>query len=142
MKVYSFANTVMLINGVEVTGWAEGDDVIQVKRLSDSASHKIGADGKMVVSLSTNKSGEFTFKLMQTSPTNAYLCGLMALQENADGNLFIPINCLFQDTLRQDLATGTVGYLKRPADMSRGAQAQTQEWTVVTERLDFLFGAD
>lgn len=142
MKVYSFANTVMLINGVEITGWAEGDDVIQVKRLADSASHKVGADGKMMVSLSTDKSGEFTFKLQQTSGSNAYLNGLLALQENTNGNMFIPINCLLQDTQRQDIATGTVGYLKKPADMVRGAQAQNQEWTVVTERLDLIFGAN
>ena len=63
MKVYSFQNTVMLVNGVEITGWSDGDDVIDIARLVDSASHKIGADGTMMVSISADKSGEFKFKL-------------------------------------------------------------------------------
>ena len=61
MKVYSFQNTVMLVNGVEITGWADGDDVIKIARRADSASDKIGASGDMMVSISADKSGEFTF---------------------------------------------------------------------------------
>ena len=86
MKVYSFQNTVMLVNGVEITGWDEGDDVIQIERLSDSASHKIGAAGDMMVSISADKSGSFKFKLQQTSSSNKYLMSLCALQASPSGN--------------------------------------------------------
>jgi hypothetical protein len=140
MRAYSFQNIVVLINGVELTGWADGDDVIDVKRRTDSASDKVGAGGSMMVSLSTDKSGEVTFKLQQTSSSNKYLQGLMALQESGLASQFTPVNVHVQDTFRQDLATGTVGYLKKPADMTRGAAGATQEWTVVVERLDLLFG--
>jgi hypothetical protein len=139
MKVYSFQNTVMLINGVEITGWAEGDDAIKIARLNDSASHKIGAGGDMVVSISADKSGTFTFKLQQTSSANKYLMGLCALQEGG-AKTFVPVNCLFQDSYRNDLATGTIGYIKRPPELARGTQANDQEWTVVVERLDMLLG--
>ena len=139
MKVYSFQNTVMLVNGVEITGWADGDDVIKIARRSDSASDKIGANGDMMVSISADKSGEFTFKLQQTSSSNKFLAGLVALQEGG-AKTFVPVTCLFQDTYRQDLATGTVGYLKKPADLSRGDKAGDQEWTIVVERLDMLLG--
>lgn len=139
MKVYSFQNTVMLVNGVEITGWADGDDVIKIARRADSASDKIGANGDMMVSISADKSGEFTFKLQQTSSSNKYLLGLCALQEGG-AKTFVPVNVLFQDTYRNDLATGTVGYIKKPAELDRGAQAGTQEWTVVVERLDLLLG--
>lgn len=139
MRVYSFANTVVLVNGVELTGWSEGDDVISIERLNDSASHKVGAGGDMMVTLSADKSGQFTFKLQQTSPSNKFLLGLLALQE-AGAETFIPVFVLFQDTYRNDLATGTVGYLKRPPNISRGATAGDQEWTVVVERLDLVLG--
>lgn len=139
MKVYSFSNTVMLINGVEITGWSDGDDVIKIARRADSATDKVGADGSMVVSISADKSGEFTFKLQQTSSANKFLLGLCALQEGG-AKTFVPVNCLFQDTYRNDLATGTVGYIKKPADLNRGANASDQEWTIVTERLDLLLG--
>lgn len=139
MKRYSFLDTVMIVNGVEITGWSEGDDVIQIARANDTISHKTGAAGEMMVSVSGDKSGSFKFKLQQTSSSNSYMGTLMSLQEAA-GSTFIPINCLFQDTYRQDLASGTVGYIKRPADMNRGMQGNDQEWEIVTERLDLLFG--
>jgi hypothetical protein len=139
MRRFSFTDTIVLVNGVELTGWDEGDDVIAIARNTDSISHKIGADGTMMASISAYKSGTATFKLQQTSPANRYLSQLMDAQE-ASGSQFVPINFRFQDTYRQDMAAGTTGYLKRPSDMTRGAQAGTQEWAVVVERLDMLYG--
>ena len=139
MKVYSFQNTVMLINGVEITGWSDGDDVIDIQYASDPASHKIGAGGEMMVTISADKSGTFTFKLQQTSASNKYLQGLLALQREG-AKTFIPVNCLFQDTYRKDIASGTVGYIQKSAGMKRGASASDQEWVVATERLDMMFG--
>jgi hypothetical protein len=139
MRPYSFQNTVMLVNGVEITGWADGDDVINISRRTDSASDKVGADGRMMVSISADRSGEITFKLQMTSSSNRYLSSLIALQE-AGAAKFVPVTVMFQDTFRQDLATGTIGYLKKPADLTRGSQAGNTEWTCVVERLDMLLG--
>lgn len=139
MKRYSFQDTVMVINGVEITGWAEGDDVIGVKRRVDSVSDVVGAGGEMMVSISADKSGEIAFKLQQTSSSNKFLNKIMQRQE-ASGSQFVPVNLLFKDTYRQDLASGTVGYITKPADMNRGAKASNQEWKIVVERLDLAFG--
>lgn len=139
MSPYSFANCVVIINGVELTGWADGDDAIDVKRNADSASHKIGAGGSMMVSLSTDKSGEFSFKLQQTAASNGYLSDLANRQE-AGADTFVPVNVLMQDTFRQDRASGTIGYMKKPADMTRGVQGNNQEWVIVVEKLDLVFG--
>ncbi|UOF76985.1 hypothetical protein [Caudoviricetes sp.] len=139
MKRYSFADTITIVNGIEITGWADGDDVIDIERRNDSITDKIGAGGEMMVSVGTDKSGSIKFKLLQTSPSNTYLIGLMALQEAA-GALFVPAFVKFQDTYRQDLAIGTQGYLKKPAKMTRGAQGNIQEWEIVVERLDLAFG--
>ena len=138
MRVYSFKNLTLLVNGVEITGFADGDDVLNAARRADSATDLIGADGKMMVSLSTDKSGEFTFRLQQTSASNKYLNSLLNLQEAFD--TFIPVNVLCQDSYRNDVATGTVGYLKKSPDMTRGAGGNNQEWVIVTERLDLIFG--
>lgn len=135
MKQYSFLDTLLLINGVEISGFDEGDDVINLARLNDSASHKIGIDGEMTVSISADRSGGVTFSLMQTSDSNGYLSGLVTGMENG---AFIPIFIQFKDTRGGDLGSGTQGYIKRPADMGRGQNAGAQEWMVITERLDLL----
>ena len=135
MKEYSFLNTLFLINGVEMDGYDEGDDVITVERINDSANHKIGTDGEMTLSISADRSGQITFRLMQTSDSNKYLCGLINAQENG---AFVPIFAQFKDTKGLDFASGTQGYIKRPASMTRGTNANSQEWIVVVERLDML----
>lgn len=139
MRRYSFSDTVVIINGVEITGWAEGDDVIQIKRRADAATDKVGAGGSMMVSISADKSGEATFKLQQTSPSNKYLTGIAEAQQSG-GELFVPVELLFQDSYRNDMAVGTHGYIKKQSDISRGAAAGHQEWTIVVERLDLLLG--
>lgn len=125
----------MLINGVEISGFDEGDDVITLERLNDSASHKIGTDGEMTVSISADRSGTATFRIMQTSDSNQFLSGLISAQENG---AFVPIFMQFKDTRGNDLASGSQGYITRPANMTRGTSANSQEWVIVVERLDML----
>ena len=139
MQQYSFQNTIVLIDGVEITGWAEGDDVIGIKRRVDSMSDKVGAGGSMVVSVSSDRSGEFTFKLQQTSPSNSYLQNKINAMELA-GVDFAPVSVTFQDIYRQDLAGGSVGYIKKPAEMTRGEHSTTQEWALVVESLQQVLG--
>lgn len=139
MQVYSFLNIAVYVNGVQLVEWPEGDDAITVKRRVDSASDKIGADGKMVLSISSDKSGEFSFKLQQTSPSNKYLGGLLNQME-AGADTFVPISVRVEDTFRNDVSSGAVCYVKKPADLARGMTAGTQEWVIVAENLDMIFG--
>lgn len=135
MKQYSFLNTILLINGVEIDGFDEGDDVITLERLGDSASHKIGTDGEMSVSISADRSGSVKFRLMQTSTSNLYLSGLISAQENG---AFVPIFVQFRDTKGNDFGSGTQGYITKPATMTRGTAVNAQEWIIMVERLDML----
>lgn len=135
MKPYSFLDITLLVNGAEITGYDEGDDVIILARLSDSASHVISTDGVMTVSLSTDRSGTATFRVNQTSASNALLSTLISTQENG---VFVPVFIQMKDHRNNDLGSGTQGYILKPADMTRGAKAQSQEWVIVVERLDML----
>lgn len=135
MKEYSFLDTLLLVNGVEINGFDEGDDTISLERINDSANHKIGTDGEMTVSISADRSGTVTFRLMQTSDSNRYLSGLINAQENG---AFVPIFVQFKDTRGNDFGSGTQGYIRRPANMVRGTNAGSQEWVIVVERLDML----
>ena len=135
MKEYSFLDTLLLVNGIETGGYDEGDDVINLDRINDSASHKIGTDGEMTVSISADRSGTVVFRLMQSSTSNLFLSGLIAAQENG---AFVPIFVQFKDTRGGDLGSGTQGYITKPAAMVRGTGANAQEWTIVAERLDML----
>ena len=135
MKDYSFLNTTLLVNGIEVSGFDEGDDTISMERLGDSAAHKIGTDGEMTVSISADRSGTVTFRLMQVSKSNTLLSGLISAQENG---VFVPVFGMFKDSRGKDIGTGTQGYINRPATMTRGEKPNAQEWVITVERLDML----
>jgi hypothetical protein len=139
MKFYSFANVAIVINGRVLTGWDEGDDVIEISRLENIANYKVGAAGEMMVSLSTNKSGRFKFKLQQTSEDNAFLNALAILQEAGPPN-FAPLVCLFQDTHRRDLAAGALGFFESRPAIIRGANAGAAEWNIIVDDLSMLLG--
>jgi len=137
MKDYSFLNTLLLVNGIELSGFDEGDDVISLSRMNDSTAHKVGTDGEMTISISADRSGTVVFRLMQSSDSNTYLSGLVTAQENG---AFVPIFVQFKDTKGLDFGSGTQGYITKPADMIRGTNANSQEWAIVVERLDLLHG--
>lgn len=137
MKVYSFLNTVVLVNGFEITEWDEGDDAINIERRVDSAIDVMGNDGVMAVSLSADKSGVFSFRLQQTSSSNATFTALLNSQENG---AFVPIFVQFKDTGGNDLASGTQGYIRKAAPAARGSGINGQLWEVVVERMDLVLG--
>lgn len=135
MENFSFLTTSLLVNGVEISGFDEGDDVIQLARRVESFNDKVGADGVMTAYQSSNLSGTVTFRLMQSSDSNKYLSGLMAAQENS---LFESVFAQFKDPSTGDVASGTQGYIPKPADMVRGVAPNAQEWIIIVERLDLL----
>lgn len=139
MQPYSFARTVVLINGTPITGWPEGDDVIHVRRRAESATLKIGCGGDGVLSLSADRSGDLTFKLQATSSSNAFLSGLLAQQENGQGT-FVPISVLFQDMQLQDMGQASQGFIQKPSEIKRGGVLSDNEWTITVVALNMEFG--
>lgn len=135
MKQYSFADVVLLINGTEITGWWEGDDVIRLARRNDSTTDVVGADGAMTIAISSDRSGTCEFTLKQTSDSNQLLSGLVAAAENG---AFVPVLIQMKDTRGGDLGAGTAGYIPKPADMTRGTGLNSQSWTITVENLVLL----
>lgn len=136
MKNYSFTNTVLLVNGVNIDGWADGDDVITAERAVDSALSRVGAYGEMTVAVVGDRSGTITFNLMQNSDSNTYLSGIVLAMENS---AFVPVFVQWKDLAGGDLISGTQGFIHRPSTLIRGVGVNVNEWMITTERLDILY---
>lgn len=78
---YSFDKVEVIVAGVPVTGFADGDDAITIERNMALNEHLDGAGGDVVNIEKASRSGVVTIKLLQTSPMNAVLSGLLAKQE-------------------------------------------------------------
>lgn len=135
MKEYSFANVSFFVNGTEIEGYDEGDDVIMAERLNDSATYKVGVDGEMTVNISVDRSGQFVFRLLSSSKSNGYLSSLFALQDNG---AFTPLLVMLKDIKGNDLAHGSQGFIKKPSPIKKGAAVTSQEWTIVVETLNMI----
>lgn len=138
MKGQSFPDIAVILSATplpphQVTGWADGDDVLKLARLADAATHKIGAAGNMSVAINADRSGEITLKLFATSPTNKYLNDVLILQSNT--RTWAPISVTFQDLTRLDSAVSVAGYIKKLPEIMRGAGVNTQEWVIVCANL-------
>jgi len=136
MQYYSIQTTVLLVNGIPIKGFADGDDVIQGSRREDGFRDRVGADGRMMVSQNANRSGEIIIRLQQGSEANIVLDQLYKLQEKA---ATLGVAVLFKNLITGETMGGSTGYIVRPADISRGAQANNQEWRIVVEDYDVLF---
>ena len=133
MRFYDWRTNVTLIDGVPVTGWAPGDDCFKAERLQDMGTLEIGADGGATWSINPDKSGQVTVKLMQTSPTNAYLNKINLSQENLA--TFIPIQVTQADPYRGDKVGTTLGVIKKMPNHDRGAKQNVVEWVFVFPEL-------
>lgn len=136
MNKYAFGDLIPLFNGVPLTGFAEGDDVISVKKRVDTFSDKVGADGQMTVVKSSDKSGEIIMKFMQGSAGSAALDGFYAKQ-NVRGAFLPGAFVLYNPTTLEEVIAAAC-YIKKTADMTRGAGLNSEEWAIVCEDL-YLF---
>jgi len=141
MKNVSFPNGHMLVNGVEITHFGSDDDVVKFERLAEQVNYKVGASGTAVLSHSADRSGKCTIKLQPTSPSNAYLMGLVNLQGGGP-TTFVPVQVSFQDIYRKDVASGVPGCIIKIPDFVRGMDntGNDMEWQFFFERYDLLLG--
>lgn len=133
---YDFSQVSLTVDGDEISAFDAGDDVITLTRRVDSMSDVMGANGDMMVSNQTDRSGTITFRLLQGSESNNTMYELLAVQESGT---FTPFAVVFSDTLTGDAAAGTQGYIQKPATMTRGVNANAQEWTIVVSNLALSF---
>lgn len=139
MRAYSFRDTIALVNGVDVSGYADANDAIKAERNADAGTLSVGADGKGVLNVSADLSGKVTFKLQRTSGLNRYLQGLLLTMQVGTSS-FVPVQLLLRNPHRGDTTVGVNGYIKKfPADQ-HGKEAQDREWVLEFEQLHFDFG--
>lgn len=130
MKVFDWRTISVLISGygyrpTPIEMWGEGQGVFHFARAKPGMTHKIGVDGRMTASKTADNSIESSVKLSQLSPTNAILSFMFNLQQmSGEAGFFLH----FQDPMRQDVATTTVGYIESHTPIERGGEATETEW--------------
>ena len=126
---FSLKDCVLMINGREITEFAEGADAIAFAPNGDIGQLTIGATGKGVFVTTNNNSVTCTFNILQNSADNEFLSELLTRQLKTLKN-FDTVSLYFKDTLNGDEYVCADGYFVTRPSFARGNQYNTQQWVI------------
>jgi len=138
MKNYNPKKVSVIIGVSLITGFADGS-MVSVERNSDMYTLAMGTDGEGTRAKSNDKSGVITITLMHSSPSNAVLSALAALDEAVDGGV---VPALIRDANGLTLhAAKQIWVRKRPVS-SYEREATDREWILETDDLEMFDGGN
>ena len=126
-QVYGFFNNIITLNGVVITGYADGDDVVKLTPNAPISEAVVGALGEVVFNDNADKSYKCELTLQQTAPINTYLRGLAA-QQRIPGARAVALTLSITDLARRDRFTGTSGRIVEVPEFVRGQKAGKYTW--------------
>ena len=132
-NVYSFLDIAAALIGpggaISIgTGAGTAEEGITIETATELNQMLIGSDGSGQHSLSADKSGQITVRLLKTSPVNGQLMAMANFQRTSGathGQNTLTIN----DLSRGDVITCRQVAFKKIPTLSFGKEAGTNEWT-------------
>ena len=145
MSTYSFleVNAAIVGPGGAINlgqGAAASEEGITVEPANDINNLMVGADGTPMHSLSADKSGTITVRLLKTSPVNKKLSALYALQTAAPsthGQNTITVNT----TQGGDVITCQQCAFQRAPSLTYAKDGGTNEWVFTAGIIDRTLGS-
>lgn len=126
MKEYAADAVSFIVNGVPMTGFADGS-FVTVARATESATLHVGADGKGTMVINANQSGTFVARFTQTSLSNAVLSALEST------HAVFPV--ILKDANGNSLHSGAKGFITTMPSSDYAQELSTREWTITVEKL-------
>lgn len=143
--VYSFLDVHCALTGPGgivnlASGAGAAEEGITFTPVGELNTMTIGADGTGMHSLSANRAGNVTIRLLKTSPTNQLLSAMMAFQ-TASAATHGQNTISMADTARGDSITAQQVAFKTRPPLSYAAQATVVEWTFDAVKMDIALGS-
>lgn len=144
MKQYSFFNVDLLIDGMPVTGFSDGNDIIMAARNREAHNKIVDARGDVVVNTVADLSGTIVFSLLQVSDWNSILRKKLEQTQGVglSGNAatFLPMQVMMVDKMGKTKVTGINAWISQHPAIVRGSGINTVQWVIDIERLLFEEG--
>ena len=132
VKNYDPKRVNVFFGGVPITGFADGS-FISVTPSSQYWTKVSGADGEKARAKSNDNSHEVTITLMQTSQSNDYLSGILALDRASNaGKLPLTIVDLSGTTKMNWLNA----WIRQPPDVDESKEITERAWVFDTGDID------
>lgn len=137
VRTFSFKDLAVLVGGIALRGFADGDEVVTVERNEDAYRLLIGADGDAAALKNANQSGVAMVKLLQVSPSNAYLSSLIRIQ---DAGILSPVPFIVRDPNGADTVLAQGAFPQRPPRLGWGQGHSPREWRFALASVDIFAG--
>lgn len=144
MSTYSFLDFTATLAGITGLvdlsyGAAHTEEGADVKMAGDKNTMTIGADGEGMHSLHADKSGQITFRLLQTSPVNAKLQAMYDAQ-SLSATLWGKNVIVIRQTAAGDIVTARDCAFKKLGDLPYKKVGQFLEWAFDCIKIDRVLG--
>lgn len=138
VRTYDPASVVITINGAPISGYSEGT-FVEIDRDEATWSKVVGADGLVTRGKTNNFSGTMTLTLKQSSPSNDFLSGLLALDEATNAGV-VPI--LVKDLSGNSTYFGGSCWVRQYANSTFDKAITDRTWTLDIDELDLFVGSN
>lgn len=133
MRTYDPKDVNVIVNGVALTGFAEGS-FVTAERNEDSFTEYVGAQGEVAIAENNDKTGQITVTLEATSPSAAYLYELA----NRKGEAAIfPISIVDLNDNGRITVSGNEARVRKPANYEAGREITEREFVIFVSELEF-----
>lgn len=128
VKTFDPKNVIIVFGGVPLTGYSP-NTFISVAAAGDRFSKVVGADGETARGKSNDYTHEVTLTLMQTSLSNDYLSGIMALDKLSNSGI-LPLSVL--DKSGSTLFFWDQAWVKKPPNWDGQKEVGERAWVFDT----------
>lgn len=134
MAIFDPKQVTVLLNGREISDWADGSDVINLTANQPAGAYTMGVGGTGVFVANPDGSGKLTLKIKQHSPDNEFLSKLFNKQK-ANIKIASALTLSIRDLINDDTATGVKGYFTDSPAYARGNGHNATTWVIEFERV-------
>ena len=128
---YSFTNVNVIFGILEIQGFAEGDDVVNIVFDTEQFTDVAGAKGDVTRTQTNDNRATVTVKLLQTSQSYKELMALYNVDRETGANVQ-PLTVINKET--GETFVGNNSWIQKAPDLVRGQNANAVEFTF---RVDF-----
>lgn len=125
--IYSMLTTTVTVDGVLITGFWDGDDVISVEPSKDVGEMHVGADGHSVFSSTADRSAKITLKLQPTSYGHSILSArLKAQRAGVLSSIVVTVTAV-----NGEGGIGINGAISKAPTIQLGEKVSSRDWEIV-----------
>lgn len=127
---YSFTNVNVIFGILEISGFAEGDDVVNISFETEQFKDVAGAKGDVARVQTNDNRATIKVKLLQTSSSYKILMDLFNLDRETGANV-LPLTVINKETGETFVGNNT--WINKAPDIIRGQNANAVEFTFRTD---------